>query len=67
MGYSVVNNWLVGFAAGLLKQLGTYEKQAKMCRVSICDTRAHTHARVKGNYLIKPSSRQAELGVFITF
>ena len=69
MGYSVVNDRLVGFAAGLLKQLGTYEKQAKMCKVSICGTRAYTHTctHAKSNNLIKPSSRQAELGVFITF
>lgn len=45
MGYSVVNDWLVGFAAGLLKQLGTCEKQAKMCKVSICGMRARAHTQ----------------------
>lgn len=67
MGYSVVNDWLVGFAAGLLKQLGTCEKQAKMCKVSICGMRTRAHTHTKGNNLIKPSSRQAKSEVFITF
>lgn len=67
MGYSVVNDWFVRFAAGLLKQLGTCEKQTKMCKVSICGTHVHAHTHTKGNNLIKPSSRQAKLGVFIIF
>lgn len=45
MGYSVVNDWFVGFAAGLLKQLGTCEKQAKMCKVSNCGAHVHTHTK----------------------
>lgn len=33
-----MNDWFVGFAAGLLKQLGTYENQAKICKVKIQGT-----------------------------
>lgn len=38
VGYRVMNDWFVGFAAGLLKQLGTYENQAKICKVKIPGT-----------------------------